>query len=184
MEAGSAPARAWKAAECSLSTGSSSAPERATAAVKTCPAETRHSLLASATRAPCEAAANVGRSPAAPTIAAMTQSAGSSAASTSAAAPPAVLMPVPAKRFPELAQAGFIADHRELGVVAAGEVRRVPGRSIAPSARRSRSGPGCGRRDRACSFRSSLSRRGSVRRIGRDASAGAGRALEPRSGDR
>src|SRR6185437_11060281 len=58
---GSAPESAWNAAECSLSTGRSSAPERAISAVNTLPAETRHSLLASAMRAPQDAAANVGR---------------------------------------------------------------------------------------------------------------------------
>ena len=40
------------------------------------PAQTRHSLLASATVAPRATAASVGRSPAAPVIAAITQSAG------------------------------------------------------------------------------------------------------------
>ena len=48
------------------------------------PAQTRHSLLASATIAPRSTAASVGRKPAAPVIAAITQSAGRCAASTSA----------------------------------------------------------------------------------------------------
>ena len=60
------------------------------------PAQTRHSLLASATMAPRSAAASVGFNPAAPVIAPITQSAGRSAASTRASAPAAASMPVPA----------------------------------------------------------------------------------------
>ena len=59
------------------------------------PAQTRHSLLASATVAPRLAAASVGFSPTEPLTAAITQSAGRSAASTSAASPLAASMPVP-----------------------------------------------------------------------------------------
>ena len=62
------------------------------------PASTRHSLLASATRRPCETAASVGRSPAAPMMPATTQSAECMAASASAAAPAPASMPVPASR--------------------------------------------------------------------------------------
>ena len=60
MEAGSAPAIAWKTAECSESTGTSSVPAARTASMKISPASTRHSLLASATRRPCATAASVG----------------------------------------------------------------------------------------------------------------------------
>ena len=85
MVAGSAPAIAWNTAECSESTGSSSVPASRTACMNMRPASTRHSLLASATRRPCETAASVGRSPAAPMMPATTQSAGRMAASASAA---------------------------------------------------------------------------------------------------
>ena len=94
--AGSLPARHWKIALCSESTGSSVAPCRATAAVITSPAETSASLLASATIPPCSIAAIVGASPAQPTIAASVTSAPRAAASTSPAGPPAAAMPLPA----------------------------------------------------------------------------------------
>ena len=60
------------------------------------PAQTRHSLLAKATDGAAPTAAMVGSSPAAPTIAAMTHSAGRSAASTRAAGPQPTSIPVPA----------------------------------------------------------------------------------------
>src|ERR1700760_4847239 len=50
----------WKMALCSESTGSSVALWRATAAMNRSPADTRHSLLASATVAPRSTAARVG----------------------------------------------------------------------------------------------------------------------------
>ena len=59
------------------------------AAHEQAPAQTRHSLLASATVAPRSAAASVGLRLAAPVIAAMTHSAGRCAASTRAAGPAA-----------------------------------------------------------------------------------------------
>ena len=90
---GATPARApcgrhWKMALCSLSIGSSVAPERLTAASSSGPAMTRDSLLASSRRLPACAAASVERRPAAPTIAAMTHcTSGSRASSSSAPAP-------------------------------------------------------------------------------------------------
>ncbi len=81
---------------CSLSTGRSRAPQRLASSVTSAPAHTSASLLASATRTPRRTAAMVGANPAAPTIAAMTQSDGRAAASTTAAAPAPVAMPLPA----------------------------------------------------------------------------------------
>ena len=63
---GARPARSWKSAECSESTGTSAAPVRARAAATRSPPTTRLSLLASATGMPRSSAASVGRSPAAP----------------------------------------------------------------------------------------------------------------------
>ena len=63
--------------------------------MNTPPAQTRHSLLASATVAPRLTAASVGFNPTAPLTAAITQSAGRSAASITAASPLAAWMPVP-----------------------------------------------------------------------------------------
>ena len=96
MRSGRVPAITCMAAECSESTGSSVVLARATSAMKMSPAETRHSLLASAVSVPCRTASSVGLSPAAPTIAAMTQSAGRLAASSSASSPAPTSMPVPA----------------------------------------------------------------------------------------
>ena len=59
------------------------------------PAQTRHSLLASAIVAPRLAAASVGFNPTEPLIAAITQSAGRSAASINAASPLATSIPEP-----------------------------------------------------------------------------------------
>ena len=67
------------------------------------PAQTRHSLLASATVAPRSTAASVGFSPAAPVIAAITQSAGRCAASIKAPSPAAASMPLPDKRVLQFA---------------------------------------------------------------------------------
>ncbi len=67
--------------------------------MKISPAHTRHSLLASATRRPCETAASVGGNPAAPMMPAITQSAGRVAASMSALCPAAASMPVPARQL-------------------------------------------------------------------------------------
>ena len=75
---------AWKIALCSESTGSTVAPVAAARRMNSAPAQTRHSLLASATVAPRSIAASVGRRPMAPAIAPITQSAGRSAASFSA----------------------------------------------------------------------------------------------------
>ena len=61
--------RAWKIAECSLSTGRIVAPRRRARSMTSGPATTRVSLFASATILPASSAAQVPRSPAAPTIA-------------------------------------------------------------------------------------------------------------------
>src|SRR6267378_2959813 len=80
--------RHWKIALCSLSMGSSIAPLERTLSMNTGPATTRASLFASSSFFPALAAASVARSPAAPTIAAMTQStSGKEATSTSPASP-------------------------------------------------------------------------------------------------
>ena len=86
---GRSKSKTWKMALCSESTGRSVAPPRAAAAIIASPAHTRHSLLASATTAPRRRAAMVGARPAAPTMAAITHSAGRAAASTSASGPAA-----------------------------------------------------------------------------------------------
>src|SRR6185437_15492508 len=88
--------KTWKIALCSLSTGSKRAPWRFASAVTSAPAQTSTSLLASATMAPRRTASSVGAKPAAPTIAAIIQSAGRAAASTTAAAPAPTSMPLPA----------------------------------------------------------------------------------------
>ena len=90
-----APAgRHWKMALCSLSIGSSVAPEAFTAEINRGPAITSDSLLASSSRLPARAAASVERSPAAPTMAAITQStSGRSASSSSAALPASTRVP-------------------------------------------------------------------------------------------
>jgi hypothetical protein len=87
---------AWKMALCSESTGNTVAPLAAARRMNSPPAQTRHSLLASATVAPRSAAASVGARLAAPVIAAITQSAGRCAASTIAASPAAASIPEPA----------------------------------------------------------------------------------------
>ena len=85
----------WKMALCSESTGSSTAPWRAISAMIRSPAQTRVSLLASATTAPRRTAASVASRPAAPTMADITQSAGRAPASATAVAPAATSTPVP-----------------------------------------------------------------------------------------
>ena len=81
---------------CSLSTGSSTAPDWRTAAIIKAPAETSASLLAKATVFPASIAAIVEGNPAQPTIEAIVQSASRLAASTSASGPAAASMFVPA----------------------------------------------------------------------------------------
>ncbi len=85
----------WKIAECSLSTGIRVAPKSATAFITREPAQTSVSLLARPMVAPRLIAARVGCNPAAPTIDAITQSAGRAAASTTASWPAAASIPVP-----------------------------------------------------------------------------------------
>ena len=85
----------------------------ATSAISSAPAQTRHSLVASATIAPRRTAVSVGPRPAAPTIAAITQSAGRAAAS----ARPVRRRPRPRCRCrrapPSGAGSRRVADHRE-----------------------------------------------------------------------
>ena len=89
--------RHWKMALCSLSIGSSMAPLARTVSMNTGPATTSASLFASSSFLPALAAASVARSPAAPTIAAMTQStSGREATSTSPASPARTRQPTPA----------------------------------------------------------------------------------------
>ena len=90
------PARHWKIALCSLSTGSKVAPLERAASVINAPAVTSASLLAMATVRPASTAAMVGRSPAQPTIAAITSSASPAAASASACSPASARQPLPA----------------------------------------------------------------------------------------
>ena len=87
---------AWNSALCSESAGRMQAPALAARCMKKSPAQTRHSLLASAMVAPRSTAASAGFSPAAPDTAAISQSDGRSAASTMALSPAPHWMPVPA----------------------------------------------------------------------------------------
>ena len=80
-----APARHWKSALCSLSTGRISEPLRRAASSTNGPPATMLSLLASASVAPASSVAMVARSPAAPTMPLSTVS-GAPAAAASAAA--------------------------------------------------------------------------------------------------
>ena len=66
--------RDWNTAECSLSIGRSVAPPSRTACMNRSPATTSASLLASSSFLPARAAARLGASPAAPTMAAITAS--------------------------------------------------------------------------------------------------------------
>ena len=86
-------------AECSLSTGTISAPKRSAASMTSCPAQTRVSLLARAMRFFASMAARVGFRPTMPTTAVTTVSAsGSTAASSSPSGPPITFVPVSASR--------------------------------------------------------------------------------------
>ena len=87
--------KAWKMALCSESTGNRRAPASRAAVMNRSPAQTSASLLAKATAAPRRTASSVGGSPAAPTIAAITQSADMRAASQTASGPAALRMDVP-----------------------------------------------------------------------------------------
>ena len=77
--------RHWKIALCSLSIGSSVAPDSRTVRISSGPAMTSDSLLASSSRLPAAAAASVERRPAAPTMAAMTLSTSGRRATSSSA---------------------------------------------------------------------------------------------------
>ena len=90
------PTKHWNRAECSESTGTTTAPERAAAASTKAPATTSDSLLASATVRPASTAASVGASPAAPTMAATTTSASTAPSWRTASAPAWTSTPVPA----------------------------------------------------------------------------------------
>ncbi len=110
------PLIAWNKALCSESTGSTVAPAAAARRMNRSPAQTRVSLLASATMAPRSAAASVGLSPAAPVIAPITHSAGRCAASTTASSPAAASMPVPASASLRFAIGCRIGDRGEARV--------------------------------------------------------------------
>ena len=85
-------------AECSESTGMITPPAARAASSNAGPAQTRLSLLASATTAPVRTAASVGGRPAAPMIADITHPAPMPAASMTAPAPAALATPLPARR--------------------------------------------------------------------------------------
>ena len=78
----------WKIALCSLSMGMSSVFALRTSSMRSRPDMTSASLLASSTRLPARAAASVGISPAAPTMAAITMSTLSPATSAASASVP------------------------------------------------------------------------------------------------
>ena len=102
--------------------------------MKKSPAQTRHSLLASATVAPRSTAASAGFNPAAPLTAAMTQSAGRAAASMIALSPAPHSVRVPAR-------ASFSSPSR-LGSATAAKRAPIPAQaSPAPAHCRSRSEP-------------------------------------------
>ena len=135
------PARHWKIALCSLSTGSRVAPLDCAASVISSPAVTSASLLASATVLPASTAAMTGRSPAQPTIAAIDQiglarrgldqaSLARRRAATSAG-----------ERVREARASGFVGDHRQLRRQSAGQFRQAPRRSSPRSPRRPRTDP-------------------------------------------
>ena len=94
------PCKHWKMAECSLSTGTISAPQCSASSITSSPAHTSVSLLASAMRFFARIAASVGFSPTMPTTAVTTVSAsGSTAASTSASVPASTFTGVSCKRI-------------------------------------------------------------------------------------
>ena len=92
--------------------------------MKKSPAQTRHSLLASATVAPRSTAASAGFSPAAPLTAAITQSAGRAAASMMALSPAPHSMPVPASASRSSPSSDGIGDRREARAEFLGELRQ------------------------------------------------------------
>ena len=94
------PCKHWKIAECSLSTGTISVPQRSASSITSVPAHTSVSLLARAMRFFSRMAARVGCKPTMPTTAVTTVSASSStAASISAAVPANTFTGVSAKRI-------------------------------------------------------------------------------------
>ena len=106
-------ASAWNSALCSESAGRMQAPAFAARCMKKSPAQTRHSLLASATVAPRSTAASAGFSPAAPLTAAITQSAGRAAASMMALSPAPHSMRRAGQRILQFAEARGIGDRRK-----------------------------------------------------------------------
>ena len=94
------------------------------------PAQTRHSLLASATVAPRSAAASVGFRPAAPLIAAITQSAGRSAASISGGLAARRFDAGAGERVLQLAIGRRIGDGREARAELARELRERGGVAV------------------------------------------------------
>ncbi len=97
--------------------------------MKAWPAQTRHSLLASATVRPSLTAAWVGRTPAVPAIPATTMSAGRCAASMTASSPAAARDSSPRQRIAQRRKAVRIGESGEAGANAdrrCGERRDVP----------------------------------------------------------
>ena len=93
------PCKHWKMAECSLSTGTISAPQRSASLITSSPAQTSVSLLAKAIRFFSRMAANVAFNPTMPTTAVTTVSAsGITAASTRASVPANTFTDVSCKR--------------------------------------------------------------------------------------
>ena len=115
-------ASAWNSALCSESAGRMQAPALAARSMKKSPAQTRHSLLASATVAPRSTAASAGFKPAAPDTAAISQSAGRSAASTMALSPAPLAMPVPASAARSSSSLDCISDGHEARVEFLGQL--------------------------------------------------------------
>ena len=102
-------------------------PARRASPMKRSPAQTRHSLLARATREPARIAASVGARPAAPTMPATTMSTGRAAASSMAAVPAAASIPEPASASRSALQAIPVGNHRDLRLAVAGDAGKPLG---------------------------------------------------------
>ena len=98
------------------------APAFAARCMKKSPAQTRHSLFASATAAPRSTAASAGFNPAAPLTAAITQSAGRAAASMMALSPAPHSVPRAGKRVLQFAKPRRIGDRGKPRVEFAGQL--------------------------------------------------------------
>ena len=130
-------------------------------AMNRAPAQTRHSLLASATMAPRRTAASVGASPAAPTMPAITHSAGRAAASTTASAPAGGLDAAAGQALAQAGVTGGIADHGEPRAASASDRRQRVGPPVSGHVLRSGSVRAPRRPAPACCAQSSRWRPGS-----------------------